>query len=126
MYSSLPLPENSGWIKEDNRYLIDWEDKGVEEKVKNIISFLTKSCSCRKGCTSNICGCKKKLSYCGPGCECRGCSNLPNINEGSSSDDDDWENEESKSCSEPEIDDNLWESIEMEIITDDFETYNIL
>ena len=35
MYSSLPLPENSRWIKEDNRYLIDWEDKGVEEKVIN-------------------------------------------------------------------------------------------
>ena len=125
MYSSLLLTEHNGWIKEGNRYLFDWEDKDVQEKVKSSIPFLTKGCSCKKGCTSNNCGCKEKLLYCGPGCKCQGCVNLPDIKEGCSSDDD-WENDYSESCPESETDDNLRESVEMEIIADAFDTHNIL
>ena len=41
------------------------------------IHSLTKGCKCKSGCTSNQCSCRKQLSYCGPGCECHNCQNLP-------------------------------------------------
>ena len=63
MYSSLPQPEDSGWtICEEDRYAIDWEAPEVVEKVKHTTQFLTKGCSCKKGCVSNKCGCRKKSS----------------------------------------------------------------
>lgn len=77
IYSSLPKLEDSGWtICEEGRYAIDWEAPEVVEKVKSTIQFLTKGCSCKKGCASNNCGCRIKSKHCGPGCECQGCVNL--------------------------------------------------
>ena len=32
-----------------------------------------------KGCTSGKCGCKRKQAFCGPGCVCSGCKNVPEI-----------------------------------------------
>ena len=75
MYVLFP-PEHSGWTKNDKLYASDWVDEEVQENVRSTIEFLTKSYSCNKGCTSNNCGCKKKLSYCGPGCACQDCINL--------------------------------------------------
>ena len=70
MYSSLPQPEDYGWIhNEDGSYCIAPEIIG---KVKTTIEFLTKGCTCKKGCRTNNCGCKKKSRHCGPGCECQG------------------------------------------------------
>lgn len=34
-------------------------------------------CGCKKGCATNRCSCRKKSSFCGPGCVCCGCTNLP-------------------------------------------------
>ena len=127
MYSSLPLPEHSGWIKDDEDYAIDWEDIEVTDKVKNTIQFLTKGCSCKTGCASNNCGCKKKSNYCGPGCECQGCTNLLTHTEeqsisASSNDDDNTTSENSQS----DIG-NCEEETEIEIVTDEFfDIYNIL
>ena len=42
---------------------------------RGLISFLTKGCSCKKGCQANQCGCRKKGNRCGPGCQCQGCRN---------------------------------------------------
>jgi len=36
-----------------------------------------KGCSCQKGCKTKQCGCRKNCSDCGPGCNCKGCTNLP-------------------------------------------------
>lgn len=62
-------------------------------------------CKCKKGCSSSRCGCKKKLSYCGPGCYCINCTNI-----GSNTQIIESESSESDSDS----DDNL----EVELITD--------
>jgi len=45
VYSSLPPPEQSGWIKDDEKYSIDWEATEVLEKIKGTIHFLTRGCS---------------------------------------------------------------------------------
>ena len=77
VYSSLPQPEQSGWMKDCDNYAIDWEAAEVMEKIKGTIHFLTKGCSCKKGCKTNNCGCKRRSSHCGPGCACQECTNLP-------------------------------------------------
>ena len=46
-------------------------------KIKQTIDFLVKGCTCKRGCKSKQCGCRKKGKCCGPGCECQGCTNLP-------------------------------------------------
>jgi len=48
----------------------------VQDKVKHSIDFLTKGCSCKKGCKTANYGCKKRARYCGPACLCQGCVNL--------------------------------------------------
>ena len=59
MYTSLPLPEESGWIKSDGIYVIDWEAPEIQEKVQKSIEFLIKGCSCKKGCKTANCGQEK-------------------------------------------------------------------
>ena len=54
--------------------------------MKGTIEFLTKGCSCKKGCKTKQCGCRKTGRHCGPGCDCHGCTNLF---EGTESDPDD-------------------------------------
>lgn len=60
----------------DGDYVIDWEDSGVEERIRETLNFLDKGCSCKGGCTSRRCGCKKNGRTCGIGCECRDCKNI--------------------------------------------------
>ena len=77
-YCSLVPPEQSGWLlNHDGSYATDWEEPEVQIKIKQTIDFLVKGCSCKRGCKSKICGCRKKDKRCGPGCECQGCTNLP-------------------------------------------------
>ena len=78
LYCSLPPPEQSGWLlNHDGSYAIDWEEPELQMKIKQTIDFLVKGCSCKRGCKSKICGCRKKDKCCGPGCEYQGCTNLP-------------------------------------------------
>ncbi len=44
--------------------------------IDRTIQFLTKGCTCKKGCNTNRCRCKKKNEKCGPGCKCQHCENL--------------------------------------------------
>lgn len=75
---SLPSPETCGWKKNsDGSYAFDWECPDVQKKVRDTIDFLTKGCSCKKGCLSKRCGCKKNNHHCGPGCQCHNCENIP-------------------------------------------------
>jgi hypothetical protein len=77
IYSNMPLPENSGWISQDNKYYIDWEDAEVQENITQNINYLLNGCNCKSGCTTSRCGCVKKSITCGPGCNCSGCKNIP-------------------------------------------------
>ena len=61
-YSELPSPEKCGWLKlEESTYSFDWECPKIQSQVKDTIDFLTKGCSCKKGCHSNHCHCRKKV-----------------------------------------------------------------
>ncbi len=73
---SLPPPEECGWKKTtDDTYIVDWECPAVQQQVQDTINFLTKGCSCKKGCLSQRCGCVKGGHHCGPGCSCQNCKN---------------------------------------------------
>ena len=75
-YSELPPPQVCGWIEDENgEYTFDWECAEVHSRITDTISFLTKGCSCKKGCQTNQCGCRKKGNRCGPGCQCQSCRN---------------------------------------------------
>ena len=122
IFSTLPAPELSGWVlQSDNNYVIDWESPEVQLNIRHNIELLTKGCSCKKGCKTLQCGCRKRSQNCGPRCLCQGCTNvnteelesLPNDDASSSCDETDDEE-----TSESEYDDG--EQLEEEIITDDF------
>ena len=78
LYRDLSPPEQSGWERNENGdYSVDWDSPEACKQVQETIEFLIKGCSCRKGCHTRQCGCRKKGRHCGPGCECHGCVNLP-------------------------------------------------
>ena len=80
---SLPQPELCGWTKNnDGSYVFDWECPSVQKLVKETITFLTKGCSCKKGCTSQRCGCRKGGHSCGPACSCQNCTNVLQLHGG--------------------------------------------
>ena len=119
VYSSLPQPEQSGWKKNGDDYIIDWEATEVMDKIKGTIHFLTKGCSYKKGCRTNNCGCKRKSSHCGPGCVCQGCVNLPQA-QLLQQDDLGLENSSSGDDSSDADNNSSGEELEMEVVTDDF------
>ena len=122
VFSSLPLPEESGWNKSDDGYTFDWEAPEIQSKVQETIDFLMKGCNCKKGCKTANCGCRKKGRYCGPACLCQECSNLETETPTTNQDDDkntgnsDSEQHDTKNSDFDEEDHNLDE----EIITEDF------
>ena len=79
VYKSLPPPQQNGWhLDKGGGYSIDWESEEVTARVKDVVDFLTRGCSCKKNCCeSSRCGCKRNKKHCGPGCECVMCKNLP-------------------------------------------------
>lgn len=113
-YMYTPRPEESGWLAlPDGTFGIDWEDSHVQSAIEHNIDFLMKGCSCKKGCTTTRCGCKKKSNHCGPGCECQGCNNLPSITSQAIFVESSSEDESTDDESEVELD--------TEIITEDIE-----
>ena len=131
IYTPLPLPEESGWKKSDGSYAIDWEAPEIQERVQQSIDFLIKGCSCKKGCRTANCGCKKKGRYCGPACLCQECVNLQaDINIERNSDNNDLcsttEDEDTTDKSDESDLSSEGQCIEEEIITEDlpvFDTY---
>ena len=80
VYSTLPQPENSGWIKRnESDYEIDWEDPSLQMIIEKNTSHLLKGCKGKKGCGSKKCGCRQEERQCGPGCICVNCKNVPTI-----------------------------------------------
>ena len=73
-----PQLEDFGWRKPDsNTLVIDWDSEANLSKIKEQVALIRKGCSCKTGCSSARCKCKKCNSHCGPGCKCTGCTNLP-------------------------------------------------
>ena len=104
----------------DGRYTIDWDSPDLQEKVKGTIEFLTKGCSCKCGCRTLVCGCRKKSQHCGPGCECHGCTNLAvhatyDDQSDASLTESDLESHTSADGSSTESSDN---DLEIEVVTD--------
>ena len=61
MFASLASPQDSGWlVQEDGKCVFDWEATEVRQMMKDNIIFLTKGCSCTKGCKTQRCGCRKR------------------------------------------------------------------
>lgn len=118
LHTDLPCPETSGWKKtEDGSFQFDWECPTVQQAVQHTIDFLTRGCSCKKGCMSKRCGCVQKGRQCGTGCQCHNCQNtLPSqqqeLDESSASDSSDTDTESDS------------ESIETEIISDLYDEQN--
>ncbi|CAC5360350.1 unnamed protein product [Mytilus coruscus] len=66
------------------------------KKVNDTIQWYTKGCSCKSGCTTLRCSCKKSSNkYCSPGCKCVNCVNLP-TNPNQAVDDPDFDLEDSE------------------------------
>ena len=95
----------------NNIYSIDWEDQDRQETISQSMHQMIKGCKCKKGCNTSRCGCKKKSSYCGPGCYCSSCSNIPTQISHKTEDNGSSESEYSEESSSEE-------SLETEIITD--------
>jgi hypothetical protein len=114
-YSSLPLPQTHGWtLSSDGVFGIDWKAPEVQEMINDTIQLLTKGCHCKTGCKSKVCGCRKKTRYCGPGCDCHCCTNLPSVSPLQ-------QEVESGSDSEYDMDGSSDEMpTETEVITEDF------
>ena len=113
LYLNLPEPEKQGWLRNDSGYSIDWEAGEVKKQIQATLDFLSKGCSCKTGCTSRRCGCRKMDKTCGAGCECRGCTNVSLTQQQVGS-------EEGESESDTESDDSV-EQLEAEVITDNFD-----
>ena len=114
MNGRLPLPEQSGWLRSNGTYTIDWEAPEGMDRIK------TKGCKCKKECgeKGGYGFVRKKKSYCGPGCESQGCVNLPHLQtqHGSSDEGDSGSDVDAtdSSCSESSSEQDL----ESEGITD--------
>ena len=109
---NIPNPTESGWKKHEDEIVYDWECPEMERKVKETIDFLLKGCSCKKGCATLRCKCKKNGNPCGPGCTCIGCKNVLLQVES------DEESEEGSDCDESEESCNEEENILTEVISE--------
>ena len=123
---SLPQPEACGWMKNnDGSYMVDWDCSTVQQNVQDTINFLTKGCTCKKGCVSQRCGCRKGGHHCGPGCTCQNCTNVlpkPSIVDqalASNSANDESDPSSSSSDESDETDEETMTDIETEIVFPD-------
>ena len=75
MYPSL---EGNGSKQPDSSTLtIDWDSNENIANIRSAVALIKKGCGCKMGCISARCRCKRGGVYCGPGCKCVRCCNLP-------------------------------------------------
>lgn len=61
-----------GWLKDNNgKLVIDWDGEDNMRKIRSRVNIVPKGCSCKSGCTTNRCGCRKKEIPCGVGSSCK-------------------------------------------------------
>ncbi|XP_052059747.1 uncharacterized protein LOC127700352 [Mytilus californianus] len=75
------LSKSGGQIT-DNRLELVWDTVLNFQKVEKTVEWYTKGCGCKTGCKTNRCKCKKAQNdncdgFCGPGCKCVNCFNVP-------------------------------------------------
>ncbi len=122
IHDSLPQPDFYGWTKNnDGNYVFDWECPSVQKLVLETITFLTKGCSCKKGCTSQRCGCRKGGHSCVPGCSCQNCTNVQQVHRGC----DMTDSSVSSSLESDSSSGDSEEEIEEEIVFPEFQEQNI-
>ncbi|CAC5404124.1 unnamed protein product [Mytilus coruscus] len=72
--------DKSGWVIKNTIVSVVWDSDVNIDKVEKTIKWYTKGYSCKIGCTTNRCSCKKSgLSvggYCGSGCKCQNCKHI--------------------------------------------------
>ena len=114
------LPGQCGWCRDaGGEYTYNWECPEVKSTITDTIHFLTRGCSCKKGCKTNQCGCRKKRNTCGPGCQCHGCTNAEDVTEAEPL--SEWRELDTESESESSEYSSCYEaanSIQTEIVTD--------
>ena len=76
----LPPPAGNGWMKQEGKFLIDWDSKESMQTVRQRVDLLLKGCACKGGCNTRKCGCKKNGLSCCPGCRCVNCTNCSHNN----------------------------------------------
>ena len=121
LYFNLPEPENHGWLRNESGYSIDWEARKVEKHTQAILDFLSKGCTCKTGCTTRRCECKKTDKTCSAGCECGVCTNISLTQQQVEREEGESESDsESDTKSDTESDDSM-EQLEAEVITNNFD-----
>ena len=58
------------------------------ERAKQRVEAVLGGCKCKTGCGTRRCGCRKNGRFCGPGCQCIGCTNVPTASTSSSRSED--------------------------------------
>ena len=69
-----------GWSVNENSLVVNWDSDKNVMAIRKRVTFLTKGCGCRTGCTSKKCKCVRDEIPCGPGCLCKNCKNPKNGN----------------------------------------------
>ena len=75
-----------GWQIRNNMLDFVWDTELNFRKVEKTVAWYTKGCGCQTGCQTNRCKCRKNDAgggYCGPGCKCVNCLNVPGKKEDS-------------------------------------------
>ena len=125
-YSELAPPETQGWIKDQGKYSIDWEAEETLQQIQATLDFLDKGCTCKTGCKTKRCGCRKNKRSCGAGCECRDCANMllttDALNKEENEEKDEEEELESSDEELESSDEELQTELQTEVITD-FDEY---
>ena len=64
-----------GWQISKNTLNVDWDSENNMVAVRERVAGLLKGCSCKTGCETWQCGCKRNDKKCGEGCNCTNCKN---------------------------------------------------
>jgi hypothetical protein len=73
-----------GWNISNDKLIIVWDIDLNFQKVERTVQWYTKGCGCKTGCMTNRCKYRKGRGegFCGPGCKCINCLNLPSSKQG--------------------------------------------
>ena len=70
----------NGWVEDGDNIKVQWDSDKNRETIKQRVANLMKGCSCKAGCRTARCGCKKRGEECREGCACKDCENVTYLN----------------------------------------------
>ena len=84
-------PIGSGWYNHNGKLAIEWDSDENMRTIRQRVALLLKGCTCKSGCHTNRCTCKKNGTTCSPGCTCINCLNtaIPTLDKMSLDEDED-------------------------------------